>query len=146
MSDGTQEEELRRLVSAYEQYQAQAEAISQQLGLSQVNIEGCDRALGAIQAMVGVGDDQELLVPIGAGSFVHAKLASSDKVVVAVGSGVSIEKTASEAKETLDQRKSGIVEASKQLTGALQNIEQEMAKIQSILSKYEQAMGSEGIV
>lgn len=141
MSDGSEEEELRRLISAYEQYQVQAEAISQQLGLSQVNIEGCDRALNAIAAMVSAGDDQELLVPIGAGSFVHAKLASSDKVVVAVGSGVSIEKTAEEAKETIDRRKSEIVEASKKLTGVLQNIEQEMTKIQSILAKYEQAMG-----
>jgi prefoldin alpha subunit len=141
LSDGSEEEELRRLISAYEQYQVQAEAISQQLGLSQVNIEGCDRALNAIAAMVSAGDDQELLVPIGAGSFVHAKLASSDKVVVAVGSGVSIEKTAEEAKETIDRRKSEIVEASKKLTGVLQNIEQEMTKIQSILAKYEQAMG-----
>jgi prefoldin alpha subunit len=141
LSDGSEEEELRRLISAYEQYQVQAEAISQQLGLSQVNIEGCDRALNAIAAMVSAGDDQELLVPIGAGSFVHAKLASSDKVVVAVGSGVSIEKTAEEAKETIDRRKSEIVDASKKLTGVLQNIEQEMTKIQSILAKYEQAMG-----
>lgn len=34
------EEEIRRLLAAYEQYQAQAEGISHQLGLSQIAAQG----------------------------------------------------------------------------------------------------------
>ena len=46
----------------------------------------------------------ELLVPIGGSSYIKAKLANTDKVVVGMGAGVSIEKTMPEAKEIVKER------------------------------------------
>lgn len=134
------EEEVRRLVLAYQQYQAQADALVRQLSLTQLTAEGLERALGAVEAMEKAEEGQEMLVPIGSGSFVHAKLASREKVVLNVGAGVSIEKTASEAKESLKARKAEVAEGSKKLNEVLSKIDQEMQKIQAILAQYESQM------
>jgi len=48
--------------------------------------------------------DAELLVPIGGSSYIRVKLADTDKVVVGMGAGVSIEKTLPEAKEIVKER------------------------------------------
>lgn len=138
------EEEIRRLLAAYQQYQAQAEAIAQQLGLTQMTVQGLDRAISAIDALNTATEGQELLVPIGSGSFVFAKLASIERVILNVGAGVSIEKPAAEAKESLKVRKAEVAEAAKKLSEMLNKIDGEMAKIQSVISKYE--TGTEQVV
>jgi len=117
------EEEIRRLLAAYQQYQAQSEAIAQQLGLTQMTIQGLDRAILAIDALDSATDGQEMLVPIGSGSFVFAKLASKERVVLNVGAGVSIEKPAAEARESLKVRKAEVAEASKKLSEMLNKID-----------------------
>ena len=141
---------MQRLLAAYQQYQAQAEAIARQLGLTQLTAEGLERALKAVEAMETAEAGEEMLVPIGSGSFIHARLASKEKVVLNVGAGVSIEKTPAEAKESLKVRKAGVMEGSKKLNEMLGKIDQEMQKIQAIVAKFEESqqlsLGSEGVV
>ena len=144
------EEEIRRLLAAYEQYQAQADGISHQLGLSQIAAQGLESALAAVDALEEAEVGQEILVPIGSGSFIHGKLASKENVILNVGAGVSIEKRSEEAKEILKARKNEVLEGSKKLTEVLAKIDQEMQKIQGIMQQYESRLsggqGSEGVV
>jgi prefoldin alpha subunit len=95
-------------------------------------------------------EGNEMLVPIGSGSFIHAKLASKEKVVLNVGAGINIEKAPAEAKESLKARKAEVVEGSKKLNEMLGKIDQEMQRIQAIMEKFEesqqQGQGSEGVV
>ncbi len=141
--DSISEEDIRRLVAAYQQYQSQADAIVHQISLTQLTAEGLDRASKAVEAMNTATEGQEMLVPIGSGSFVYAKLASKDKVVLNVGAGVSIEKTTAEAKEALKARQTEVSEGSKKLNEMLSRIDQEMQRIQTIMARYEQqAQGS----
>jgi len=144
------EEEIRRLLAAYEQYQAQADGISHQLGLSQIAAQGLESALAAVDALEEAEVGQEILVPIGSGSFIHGKLASKENMILNVGAGVSIEKRSDEAKEILKARKNEVLEGSKKLTEVLAKIDQEMQKIQGIMQQYESRLssgqGSEGVV
>lgn len=137
-------------MAAYQQYQAQAEAIARQLGLTQLTAEGLERALKAVEAMETAEEGTEMLVPIGSGSFIHAKLASKEKVVLNVGAGVNIEKTPAEAKESLKIRKAEVAEGSKKLNEMLGKIDQEMQRIQAIMEQFEESQqqhqGSEGVV
>jgi prefoldin alpha subunit len=120
------------------------------LGLTQLTAEGLDRALRAVEAMETAEEGTEMLVPIGSGSFIHAKLASKEKVVLNVGAGINIEKAPAEAKESLKARKAEVVEGSKKLNEMLGKIDQEMQRIQAIMEKFEesqqQGQGSEGVV
>ncbi len=143
------EEEIRRLLAAYQQYQAQAEGIMRQINLTQLTAEGLDRALGAVDALDKAEVGQEILVPIGSGSFIHGKLASKEKVVLNVGAGVSIEKTAAEAKEILSIRKAEVLDGSKKLNDVLAKIDQEMQRIQAVMQQFEessQGQRREGVV
>jgi prefoldin alpha subunit len=141
---GGEEEEVRRLVLAYQQYQNQADALVRQLSITQITAEGLERASRAVEALGSASEGQEMLVSIGSGSYVHARLAATDKVVLNVGAGVSIEKTAADAKEALKVRQAEVAEGSKKLSEMLTRIDQEMQKIQAILSKYEQQEGGSG--
>ena len=143
------EEEIRRLLAAYQQYQAQAEGIMRQINLTQLTSEGLDRALLAVDALDKTEVGQEILVPIGSGSFIHGKLASKEKVILNVGSGVSIEKTATEAKEILSIRKAEVLDGSKKLNDVLAKIDQEMQRIQALMQQFEessQGQRREGVV
>ncbi|MGB7545878.1 MAG: prefoldin subunit alpha, partial [Methanothrix sp.] len=84
------EEEVRRLLAAYQQYQAQADGIMRQLSLTQITAEGLERASTAVDALDRAQVGQEIMVPIGSGSFIHATLASKEKVILNVGAGVHI--------------------------------------------------------
>ncbi len=139
---------MRQLLAAYQQYQAEAEAIARQIGLTQLTAEGLDRAVTAVDALEKAEEGQEMLVPIGSGSFIHGKLASKEKVVLNIGAGVSIEKTAAEARESLKERRAEVAEGSKRLNEVLSKIDMEMQKLQAQLAKLEQQPGerSEGVV
>jgi prefoldin alpha subunit len=138
------EEELQQLLAAYQQYQAQAEVIMRQIGLTQMTMEGLDRALRAVETMQQADEGQEMLVPIGSGSFIHARLASKESVVLNVGASVNIEKSPAEALETLKSRKEEVSAGAKELNDVLAKIDHEMKTIQGVLSQYEQAMGQRG--
>ena len=147
------EEEVRRLLAAYQQYQAQADGVMQQLNLTQITADGLERALVAIEALEKSQVGQEILVPIGSGSFIHGSIASKEKVVLNVGAGVSIEKTADKAKDILKVRKAEVLEGSKKLNEVLAKIDQEMQKVQAIMQQFEESAhkhqhgpGSEGVV
>jgi len=132
------EEEIRRLLAAYQQYQAQADGIMRQLSLTQLTAEGLERASTAVDALDKAEIGQEILVPIGSGSFIHASLASKEKVVLNVGAGVHIEKNAAEAKEILKVRKAEVQEGSRKLNEVLSKIDQEMQKIQAVMQQFEE--------
>ena len=133
------EEEIRRLLAAYQQYQAQADGIMRQLSLTQLTAEGLERASTAVDALDRVEVGQEIMVPIGSGSFIHATLASKEKVVLNVGAGVHIEKDAAEAKEILKVRKAEVQEGSRKLNEVLSKIDQEMQKIQTVMQQFEES-------
>jgi prefoldin alpha subunit len=59
-----------------------------------------------------------------------------------VGAGVSIEKTAAEAKDILKVRKAEVLEGSKKLNEVLAKIDQEMQKIQAIMQQFEESANS----
>ena len=147
------EEEIRRLLAAYQQYQAQADGIMRQLSLTQLTAEGLERASTAADALGRAEVGQEIMVPIGSGSFIHATLASKEKVVLNVGAGVHIEKDAAEAKEILNVRKAEVQEGSRKLNEVLSKIDQEMQKIQAVMQQFEEgaaahqhSLESQGVV
>jgi len=138
------EEDIQKLLQTYQRYQSEAEAIVRQVELFQASMDGCNKALNVLESMKTAEVGQNILVPIGEGSFIHAKLASTDKVILEVGASVSIEKNVDDAKETLSKRKAQLEEGLKNLNETLVKIDQEMGKVQSFISQYEQMAAARG--
>jgi prefoldin alpha subunit len=84
-------------------------------------------------------EDAELLVPIGGSSYVKAKLANPDKVVVGLGAGVSVEKTLQEAKaivkERLGELEKTMVSAQQQFAQVADRINADRDRLESLLAK-----------
>jgi prefoldin alpha subunit len=84
-------------------------------------------------------EDAELLVPIGGSSYVKAKLANPDKVVVGMGAGVSVEKTLQEAKaivkERIDELEKTMVSAQQQFAQVADRLNADRDRLESLLAK-----------
>jgi prefoldin alpha subunit len=88
-----------------------------ELNIARMTLEGVEKE----------APDAPLFVPIGGGSFIKARLDSNDKVIVGAGAGVSVERSAGEAMETLKNR---MVELEKTRTSIQQQLMQVVGRIQ----------------
>ena len=98
------EEELRRLSVEMRYLEQTADALQQRIGMVNAALTDLTYANMTLDGIENEKENTELLVPIGGGSYVKAKIADTNKVIIALGAGVSIEKTLQEAKTTLKER------------------------------------------
>jgi prefoldin alpha subunit len=120
--------ELRILEGTADAMQSRLNFISAalaELNVARMTLEGVDKEK----------PEAPLFVPIGGGSFVKAKLESSDKIIVGMGAGVSIEKTIAEAKTTVQTR---ISEMEKTMTSLRQQLVQVVNRMQENRDKLEE--------
>jgi len=131
------EEQIRELIANIQVNQQRMEALQQQASLVQMSLTDLDNALKALTTLEGKGEDQELLVPIGAGSFVHAKLADPDKVIIGLGAGVSVEKSFADSKGIIQSRRGELEKALLETTSVMDQVAQELARLQQEAQKYQ---------
>ncbi|MDI6902138.1 MAG: prefoldin subunit alpha [Methanocellales archaeon] len=129
------EEELRNIIAQLQQYQSRAEAYQQQLALIGISISGCENAMQVLDRLEDVKASREMLVPIGAGSYMHATI-TSDRILMGLGAGVSAEKSVDEARQSLAERKDQLSKMFERLSKDLDEIHKEMQKLQLRASQY----------
>ena len=127
----------RNLLMQHREYQRRAEALQQQISMVNLSAQDCQRAIATLEELETEKAGAQTMVPIGSGSFVYAKLDLADKVVVNVGAGISIEKSAAEAKDILQRRKDDLDKILEkmnttfaQLAHGMQTIEAEVTALQ----------------
>jgi prefoldin alpha subunit len=98
------EEELRRINIELRLLEQTAEAFQSRIDMINAVITDLMYANLSLEGLEKEKKNSELLVPIGGSSFVKARLGNSDKLIVGMGAGVSVEKTMQEAKEIIKQR------------------------------------------
>ena len=130
-----QQAELQSLLLRLRQYQAQAEQMSQELLFVRQAISEHDKAIETIKQLKKMKAGDELIVPIGANSSVYVTLSSTDKIIVRVGGGVSAEKDPDSSVEYLSGMKAELENSQREMTGVLQNIEQEAQALQARLQE-----------
>lgn len=120
------EEELRRLSMEMRYLEQTADALQQRIGMVNAAITDLTYANMTLDGIEKEKENAELLVPIGGSSYVKVKLADTDKVIVGLGSGVSVEKTLAETKVTLKER---LDELEKTMNSAQQQFSQVAERI-----------------
>lgn len=98
------EEELRKLSMELRYLEQTAEAVQQRVNMVNTVIADLTYANMTLEGMEKEKEGSELLMPIGGSSYIKAKLAATDKIIVGMGAGVSVEKTLPEAKELIKKR------------------------------------------
>ena len=92
------EEELRRLSMEMRYLEQTAETLQQRISMVNAAITDINYANMTLDGIEKEKENAEMLVPIGGSSYVKVKLADPNKVIVGLGSGVSIEKTLARSK------------------------------------------------
>jgi prefoldin alpha subunit len=139
MSGVLTQQQLAELSEKHQVYQYQAESLAQQINMVKLTIRDVETALTTVTALKDEPAGKETLVPVGFGSFVKATLTTTDKVVVGVGAGVSIEKNIDDAKSFLEKKKEELNKYLEQLNGTIAKIAQELQNIQKLVQRHQQA-------
>jgi prefoldin alpha subunit len=98
------EQKLREDYTMLENAKAQLEGLVRQQQLIQLTVDEHVRARETIKSLAKGTVGDEILIPLGADSYIHAKISENRDAVVGVGSGVSLRKTADEAEKILDSK------------------------------------------
>jgi len=132
-------EELRQAMAVLEAYGAQLEALNRQARILQVSLEDTTRARESFKALVDAKEGDDVLIPVGASSFVHAKATGKKKAIVGIGNRVSAEKDLDEAIAFMDETAGELSRALKETIGTIAEIEQMANQLSmAIQSEYRQ--------
>jgi len=101
-----------------------------------------EAAIRALDSLKEAKKGDEILVPIGSGSFIKGQIKDKENVIIGIGAGISVEKKVSEAKkilkerekdvkDTLEKLRSGATEANKKLMELNSKSEEIIREIQA---------------
>lgn len=106
-----------------ESYNAQLESITRQVKFLQMSLEEVTRARESIRALNESKEGDEILLPVGASSFVPVKVTGQKKVVVGIGNRVSVEKSMAETMSFMEANGAELSEALKKAIATLNEVE-----------------------
>ncbi len=139
----TNEETLRRLVVELRLLEGTANTLQSRLNFVNAILTELNYAKMTLEGLEKEKKNVPLFVPIGGGSYIRAKLESAEKVIVGMGAGVSVEKSLSEAKETVGNRIAQLEKTRRtlqqQLTQVAQKMEEDQARFQELSEKLREA-------
>jgi prefoldin alpha subunit len=133
------EEELRRLSVEMRYLEQTAETLQQRISMVNAAITDLTYASMTLEGIETEKENAELLVPIGGNSYVKAKISDTNKIIIGLGAGVSIEKNLPEAKATLKER---LEDLTKTMNAAQQQFGQVADRINSGRSRLETLLSS----
>jgi prefoldin alpha subunit len=133
------EEELRRLSMEMRYLEQTADALQQRISMVNAALTDINYANMTLDGIEKEKESSEMLVPIGGSSYIKVKLADTNKVIIGLGSSVSVEKTLPEAKATLKER---LDELDKTMNSAQQQLSQVAERINSGRSRLESLLAT----
>ncbi|WP_457750973.1 prefoldin subunit alpha [Thermococcus sp.] len=137
-------EQFEKLAYEYQVLQAQAQLLAQNLELLTLGKNEFQAVKETLEGLGKVDEDKpEILVPIGAGSFLKARIEDKENAIVSVGAGYAIEKNIEDAVAYLDARIEEYEEAIAKTQEALKRLEAQLGELAQKAQKLQQdqAMG-----
>ena len=131
MATNTQQQDQRELMMLQQylkDYGQQAEIFVEQLNLLENGRMEASAAIEALEAMVA-SDDNTVLLQIGGGASVRAKVLEPEKILVAIGSEVVVERSNKDAVEFLKGRIMEMEASQKRVSETLEKLRAQMNEI-----------------
>ena len=132
--DKGKQEKLQRLVIEAETFKRQIEGFSSQLQIYESVYAEVVDTIDSLEKIHGKERGEEILVPVGSGSFIRAELRDNEKVILGIGANVSIEESVEEAKKTLGERKERLAGEMEKLHEMIKDVS---AKHEELSREYE---------
>ena len=132
MEDG----DLRQAVQAHESYEAQVERLNRQAVALQASMEDLLRARDTLNALKEAKEGDEVLLPIGASSYVNVKIAAKTEVIVGIGTRISV-------KKDIDGAVEFIVDTGNEVSDSLKKVVDTLAEIENLAGDLSMAIQNE---
>ena len=110
------EQQVRESYMMLESAKAQLEGLAKQQELIQLAVEEHVRARETIKEIAKGAAGDDVLIPLGADSYIHAKISDNKDAIVGVGAGISIRRSPEEAEKILDTKIDDLSRAFKSIT------------------------------
>ena len=114
-----EDNELRQAIAVMESYKERVEALSRQVQVLRVSLDEVNMASEALKAFKDAKEGDEILVPVGASTFIPVKVTANSSAVVGIGSNISVEKDVSDSVDYMEANAAEISEALKKSAEAL---------------------------
>lgn len=98
------DEEINKLATEIQLLEATLNVIKSRLDMTEATLNESQMALETLKALESAKEGDDILVPIGAGSYIFAKVENINKVVVGVGANVCVEKGIKESIDMINER------------------------------------------
>ena len=135
------DEALEELIYELQYLRSVVENIQQRVSLIDATLDELRAAISTIEGIVNEESACSMLVPIGGGSYIRARLEDSEKLIVGVGADVALEKTVDGAKEDFQSRILELEKVRVSLQQQASEISTQMSTIQREAQKMAQARG-----
>ena len=122
MTASEKEEQLRKLAVELRLMQGSAEMLQQRMGLLRTAMTDLRVADSSLKALKEIEDGTPILVPMGGGTLVDAKLGDLNNVIVGIGAGVSLEMSLDGALEDVSNRLGEVEKAAQSVQQQLEQI------------------------
>jgi len=134
-----EDEEIRRMLVELRLLEGSARTIESRLAVVDTALSEILIANSTLEGIKNKPKGTEALVPVGAGSFIRVELADSEKIVMGVGAGVSLEKSVNDSIESLKNRQDDLeklrMSLQQQLSQIASRIEDERRTLSDLVKK-----------
>lgn len=130
------EADLRELALRGESLRQQLAAVEAQRDYVAELLAEARRSLTTLEHMTGAQAGDEVLVPLGAGAFVHARLADPSRTLASLGSGLHAEVPSADARDRMRTRVQSLETAAATTQQEATRLLDEMTRINAVLETY----------
>ncbi|MGM0404935.1 MAG: prefoldin subunit alpha [Thermoplasmatota archaeon] len=138
------QQEFRQKVNRLQQLNSQVEAFQNQLDFIDELIEGHNQAMETMKNYSKKETGSQLLVPIGANSYLQSKVGDNDKVLIGLGADVSAEKEVSEAMKIVEDRKKEFNDTKEELMDDFNEMKKQAQELEQEVRQEYQELQSQG--
>lgn len=133
------EEDLQKGLSMLEVYKQQMEAYAREAERIGASLTDHARALDTLNALKNMKQPTEMIIPIGAGVFIHVKPTTTSKTVMKIGAGISAEYEVEATYGKVEEAIKEMEEREKKVITELQKVERTAEALsQQLQASYEQ--------
>ncbi len=133
-----------QIITEYEMLRSQAQAYEQNLQMISSSITELQSTLESLREINKLEEGRDILVPLGAGTFIEATLPKPEGVILSVGADVSVKKPMEEALSDLEGRIQELEKVRKEHSAKYEEILQRLQAIAPIVEQIMAALQQAG--
>lgn len=129
------EAQLRDIMARGEQLRQQLSALEAQRDLLVELSTEARRALESLEHLATAKEGDEALLPLGAGTFIHARLAQPDRAIASLGSSLHAEVPVADARARMQGRVESLDSAMSQVGKEIGRFADELGRLNAFLEQ-----------